>query len=85
MLQDNLELPFETLVLGVRVRIERVDITPADEIVAVCRRGRVRQNLPILSLPLPSPRPCRSGVDRGLPAFGVGHVGSRLERIQTDT
>jgi len=57
MLQDNLELPFETLVLGVPVRIERVDITPADEIVAVCRRGRVRQNLPILSLPLPSPRP----------------------------
>ena len=56
-LQDNLELPFETLVLGVPVRVERVDITLAEEIVAICRRGRVRQALPILDLPLPSPRP----------------------------
>ncbi len=57
LLQDNLELPFETLVLGVLVTVERVDITPAEEIVAICRRGRAQQALPILDLPLPSPRP----------------------------
>ena len=56
-LQVNLELPFETLVLGVPVTVERVDITLAVEIVAICRRGRVRQAVPILDLRLPSPRP----------------------------
>jgi len=57
VLQDNLDLPFETLVLGVPVKVERVDLTPADEIVAICRRGTTRQAVPILELPLPSPRP----------------------------
>ena len=57
VLQDSLDLPFETLVLGVPVSVERVDLTPADEIVAICRRGKTRQALPILNLPLPSPPP----------------------------
>jgi hypothetical protein len=34
-----------------------VDITDADDIVAVCYRGRERQAIPILDLPLPTPRP----------------------------
>lgn len=57
MLQDNLDLPFETLVLGVLVRVVQIDLTPADEIVAICRRGTTRQAVPILELPLPSPPP----------------------------
>ena len=57
VLQDSLELPFETLVLGLPVKVERVDVTPAEEIVAICRRGREQQALPILDLPLPSPPP----------------------------
>jgi hypothetical protein len=57
VLQDTLKLPFETLVLGVGVTVERVDMTPAEEIVAICRRGRERQAIPILGLPLPSPPP----------------------------
>ena len=57
MIEDNLELPFETKVLGVPVIVERVDLTQSDEIVAVCRRAGVRQAIPILDLPLPSPRP----------------------------
>ena len=57
VLQDNLDLPFEALVLGVPVRVERVDLTPADEIVAICRRGTTRQAIPVLDLPLPSPPP----------------------------
>jgi len=55
MLEDSLTLPFETTVLGVGVLVERIDLTAADEIVAICRRGRNRQALPILELPLPTP------------------------------
>jgi hypothetical protein len=44
-------------VLGVSVTVERVDLTDADEIVAICRRGKIRQVLPVLHLPLAAPRP----------------------------
>lgn len=57
MLKENLACPFTTEILGTPVRVERVDLNDADEIVAVCRRGRQRQLIPILDLPLPSPRP----------------------------
>lgn len=57
MIQDQLALPFQTTVLGVPVIVERVDLTPAGEIVAVCLRGRIRQRVPLLDLPLPSPLP----------------------------
>ena len=57
MIENNLALPFETTLLGVPVTVERTDLTQRDEIVAVCRRSRVRQTVPIIDLPLPSPRP----------------------------
>ena len=57
MLEDNLELPFQTSVLGVSVKVVRLDIDDRDHIVAVCARGRERQTIPLLDLPLPSPRP----------------------------
>ncbi len=57
MIEDNLALPFETAVLGVTVTVERVRLTDADEIVAICRRGRARQAIPILELPLPQRPP----------------------------
>ena len=57
MLEDSLKLPFETMVLGVGVVVERIDLTEAEEIVVICRRGRNRQALPILELPLPIPLP----------------------------
>ena len=56
-LEDHLDLPFETSVLGVAVTVEKVDTTEADEIVAICRRGRKRLAVPILELPLPARRP----------------------------
>ena len=56
-LEDHLDLPFETSVLGVAVTVETVDVTEAGEIVAICRRGRERQAIPILDLPLPAPLP----------------------------
>ena len=57
MLEDELALPFDTRVLGAPVTVERIDLTRADEIVAICRRGRARQPVPILDLPLPKPLP----------------------------
>jgi hypothetical protein len=57
MIEDNLALPFETTVLDVPVIVGRVDLTQREEIVAVCRRAGVRQTVPILDLPLPSPPP----------------------------
>ena len=57
MIEDNLAMPFQATVLGVPVIVERVGLTQSGEIVAVCRRAGVRQTVPILDLPLPSPRP----------------------------
>ena len=57
MLEENLELPFKTTVLGVEVLVERVDMNDNEEIVVVCRSGRTRQRIALLDLPLPNPLP----------------------------
>jgi hypothetical protein len=57
MLEEHLAVPFTTEILGTDARVDRVDLNDADEIVAVCRRGRHRQIIPILNLPLPLPPP----------------------------
>jgi calcium binding protein len=57
MIEQELDLPFETTVLGVRVSVKRLDITETNEVVALCRRGRQQQAIPILTLPLPDPPP----------------------------
>jgi hypothetical protein len=57
MIETNLALPFETRVLGVPVRVERIALGDTDQIVAVCLRDRKRQKLPILDLPLPRQPP----------------------------
>ncbi|HEV8374670.1 MAG TPA: calcium-binding protein [Candidatus Polarisedimenticolia bacterium] len=57
IIEDKLALPFETKLLGVDVKVERIDMNEADEIVAICRRGRHRQPVPILDLLLPWPKP----------------------------
>ncbi len=57
MMEDNLKLPFETEVLGVSVTVKKVDMTDVDQIVAVCFRVSQKQEIPILSVPLPSPPP----------------------------
>ena len=56
MLEENLEMPFETEVLGVTVQVQKLDLVDLD-IVAVCRRGRHRQTIPLLELPMPKSRP----------------------------
>ena len=57
MLDDNLAVPFRTEVLGVEVTVERVDMTDDEQVVAVCARGKSRQRVPILDLPLLDPPP----------------------------
>ena len=57
MLDEHLAVPFETTVLGVRVTIQRIELTGRDQIVALCTRGRHRQRLSVLDLPLPTPPP----------------------------
>jgi hypothetical protein len=59
MISDNLEVPFETTVLGMPVVVEKVELVGRihEQIVAICKRGRYRQAIPITALPLPSPRP----------------------------
>lgn len=57
MLEEHLALPFETTVLGVVVKVTRLDLRGDNNIVAICTRGRERQAVPILDLPLPRPMP----------------------------
>lgn len=57
MIEEHLSLPFPTTILGAQVIVEAVRQNDAGEIVAVCTQGRDRQNIPVVDLPLPSPRP----------------------------
>ena len=57
MIMDNLVVPFETTILGLTVVVERLEISPAEQLVAICRRGMQRQRIGILELPLPKPVP----------------------------
>lgn len=58
-IEEYLELPFETEVLGVPVSVARIGLNEGEEIVAICSRSGAgkRQQVPILDLPLPSRRP----------------------------
>lgn len=53
---DNLEVPFETEVLGIKVTVKRLELRD-DSIVAVCARGSERQVIGLVDLPMPSPGP----------------------------
>jgi hypothetical protein len=57
MLQENLILPFETRVLGMPVEVVSVEIVDRDRIIAMCKRGGVRQAISLEDLPLPTPAP----------------------------
>ena len=57
MLENHLAVPFSTEVLGMTVTVETIDMTDDEEIVAVCVRGKSRQPIRILELPLPEPPP----------------------------
>ena len=57
MMENDLQLPFETEILGMTVIVEGIDITEDDQLVAVCRRDKTKQRISLSELPLPSPLP----------------------------
>ena len=57
MMENDLQLPFETEILGVAASVESIDITNDDELVAICRKGKTKQRISLMELPLPSPLP----------------------------
>jgi hypothetical protein len=57
MIEQHLAVPFQTVVLGVEVTVDGVDLTEQGNIVARCRRGESRQSIPVLDLPLSTPPP----------------------------
>ena len=57
MLDEHLVLPFQTFVSGTEVTVSGIDLTAEECIVVICVRGQWRQRIPILDLPLPTPRP----------------------------
>jgi hypothetical protein len=57
MLDDNLTVPFQTVVIGVDVTAAGIDLTDDEQIMAICARDRSTQHIPILDLPLPTPQP----------------------------
>jgi hypothetical protein len=56
-IEQHLALPFEAVVLGVAVIVKKVDVAEGGHIVAIFHRGRERQAIPILELPVPDPLP----------------------------
>jgi hypothetical protein len=56
-IEDHLAVPFPTVVLGVDVTVVGVHLAVGDQISALCARGRARQRIPVLDLPLPTPPP----------------------------
>jgi hypothetical protein len=56
-LEEHLELPFQTVVLGVTVAIERLDLRVSGDIVAICLGNGARQPISLRDLPLPTPPP----------------------------
>jgi hypothetical protein len=57
LMEDRLELPFETKVLGVKVEVVELEQDDHGNILVVCQRNGIRQTFPLLDLPLPSPLP----------------------------
>ena len=56
LVEENLEVPFETTVLGATVTVTGVTHR-SHGLVAQCSRGRHRQAIHVLDLPLPEPPP----------------------------
>jgi hypothetical protein len=55
--EQHLDLPFETVVLGVPVTVKKIDVTRRGELVAICHRAGDRRAIPILELSVPNPPP----------------------------
>jgi hypothetical protein len=72
MIEENLAVPFETDILGVKVKVTRIDMTDDEQIVALCSRGNSSQRIPLLDLPLPDPLPAGAEWIEALRRFARG-------------
>ena len=70
MIEEHLALPFETLVLGVRITVDAVDLSQDDRIVAICVRDQARQAIRLLDLPLAGANAWRRGMDCSVSPLG---------------
>ena len=57
VIEEHLAVPFWTTVLGVEVAVTKIDLVSGSGVVAICSRGKLRQAIGILDLPLPAPPP----------------------------
>lgn len=57
MIDQHLDVPFQTSVLGAEVTVSGIDLTESEQLVAMCERGPWRQRIALLDLPLPTPAP----------------------------
>jgi hypothetical protein len=53
LLEEHLELPFETKLLGASVTVTGIELRDGGPIVAICTRGRYRQAIGLVDLQLP--------------------------------
>jgi hypothetical protein len=60
VIDANLDIPFETEVLGVRVTVKRLELRGDNSIVVVCARGAEKLTIGIVDLPKASPKPAGS-------------------------
>ena len=57
VIEEHLAVPFRTTVLGVEVTVTKIDLLSGSGTAAICSRGKHRQAVGILDLPLPIPPP----------------------------
>ena len=57
VIEEHLAVPFRTTVLGVEVTVTKIDLLSGGVVAAICSRGKHRQAIGILDLPLPTPPP----------------------------
>lgn len=57
LIEERLALPFTTQILGVEADVAGIELNEHNGIVAVCRRGRYKQRISLLDLPLPGTPP----------------------------
>ena len=74
MIEEHLAVPFRTTVLGVEVTVTKIDLLSGSGIAAICSRGKHRQAIGILDLPLPAP-PLRA--PNGSTLTGTGPADSK--------
>lgn len=57
VIEERLAVPFQAMVLGVDATVTKIAMLAGSGIAAICTRGKHRQAIGILDLPMPVPPP----------------------------